>query len=315
MKKITATMIAFVFALTLVAQDKNVEKEFSNIKTIRLTTASGDITLKKSSNNDVRVSVKYSYDDDEFTPVFEEKDGRLIIKEEFSRGSHSGSSSWTLEVPDNLNLSVNSGSGDFLMEGVNSEVKCNLGSGDITIASVKAELDFNTGSGNIDLSQVEGEVSVNTGSGDIKARQGSGDFSFNAGSGNIKLDDLRGDFSVNTGSGDIRANVTLAGSSKFNSGSGNTTVKLNGDLNNDISVNSGSGDATLNFNGNPINGEVVMTANKRGGNIVAPFKFDKEETLEDGNSSTRIQKTARLGNKDIRIKVGTGSGTAEIQSK
>jgi len=79
-----------------------------------------------------------------------------------------------------------------------------------------------------------------------------------------------------------------------------------------ISVNSGSGNAQLNFNNNPVSGEVVMTANKRNGNIVAPFKFDKEETIDDDHNSQRIRKTAKLGNKDILIRVSTGSGTAEI---
>ena len=305
-------MLAFIASAT--AQDKTLNKTFSGIKSIKLTTSSGDITLKKGSGSDVKLTLKYSYDDDEFKPIIEESAGRLILKEEFSRGSHSGSSSWTLEVPDNITLSANSGSGNFSMDQVNSDVKCNLGSGDIFINAVKGELDFNTGSGNIELSRIDGDVSLNTGSGDITAKDGSGEFSFNAGSGNIRLDQLKGDFSVNTGSGDIRANVVLTASSKFNTGSGDADVKLGGELNNNISVNSGSGDATLNFNGTPIAGEVIMTANKKGGDIVAPFKFDSEETIEEGNSSARIEKRAKLGNKNIQIRVGTGSGTAEIKN-
>jgi DUF4097 and DUF4098 domain-containing protein YvlB len=163
------------------------------------------------------------------------------------------------------------------------------------------------------LASVSGEVSLNTGSGNITALDGTGEFSFNAGSGDINLNNMTGDLSVNTGSGDIQAKkITLTAASKFNTGSGDATINLGSPLDHNISVNSGSGDATLNFNGAPISGEVIMTANARNGDIVAPFKFDKEETINDGNSSARIQKTAKLGTKDITIKVGTGSGTAEI---
>ena len=55
-----------------------------------------------------------------------------------------------------------------------------------------------------------------------------------------------------------------------------------------------------------------MTAGERSGNIIAPFKFDKEEVIENGSNSKTIRKTAKLGNQSISIRVGTGSGTAEI---
>jgi hypothetical protein len=79
-------------------------------------------------------------------------------------------------------------------------------------------------------------------------------------------------------------------------------------------VNSGSGDATLDFGGNKIEGKVIMTANKKNGKIIAPFTFDKTEEVDNGSdSNVRIRKTAQLGTNDIEIKVGTGSGTAEIK--
>lgn len=304
---------AFLFVCAVVfAQEQTINKSFSNIKDIRLTTASGNITLKKGSGADVKVTVKHNYNNEDYKAILEQNGSRLTLKEEFGRGSFSGSSNWTLELPDNLDINANTGSGDIDVNGLSIEIKANSGSGDITLTSVNGEIDFNTGSGNMTLENVAGEVSLNTGSGDVRANKGKGNYQFNAGSGDIRVADLSGDFRINTGSGDVNAkSLAITGSSSFNTGSGNATVVLNGALNNDISVNSGSGDATLNFSGNAIAGEVTMTANKRNGEIVAPFKFDKEEEIEDGNS-TRIRKTAKLGNKDIQIKVGTGSGTAGI---
>jgi DUF4097 and DUF4098 domain-containing protein YvlB len=295
------------------AQSKTIKKNFKDIKVIRLNASSGDITLRKSTGKDVDLTLTYSYDDEDFKPQIEDNNGTLTLKEEFSSGSHSGSSNWTLTVPDNTRVSLNSGSGDVTLDDLSADVKTNLGSGDISMTSVKGNLDFNTGSGSIELTSVSGDVSLNTGSGNITALDSNGDFSFNAGSGDIKLNNMTGDLSVNTGSGDIEAKkITLTAASKFNTGSGDATISLGGAaLDFNISVNSGSGDATLNFNGAPISGEVIMTANARNGRIVAPFKFDKEETITDGNSP-RIEKTAKLGDKQITIRVGTGSGTAEI---
>jgi hypothetical protein len=312
--KHTFVLTFFLAICTLVfAQEKTVEKTFSNVKNIRLNTSSGDITLKKGSGAGVKVVLKYTYSDSDYKPVFEQTETRLKIKEDFSSGNNSGSSNWTLEIPDNMDLDINTGSGDITANGLALEIKSNTGSGDIMLTAVKGELDFNTGSGDIEIDQADGDIKLNTGSGGVRASNGTGNYSINAGSGTIRLDQLKGDLGINTGSGNINAKgITLTGSSSFNTGSGDATVTLAASPEYNISVNSGSGDSKLNFNGNAISGEVIMSANKRGGNIVAPFPFDKEETIDEGNSNARIQKTAKLGNKTIAIKVGTGSGTAEI---
>ena len=311
--KHSTLLTALLFVCTSTFAQKTIDKTFSGIKTIRLNAASGSIDIKKSSNADVRVVLKYTYSDNEYTPVLEQLSSKLTLKEEFESGSHSGSSQWTLEIPNNISVSLNTGSGDLSVGELEIDLKANSGSGNVDLVNVKGTLDFNTGSGDVEVQGGSGELSVNTGSGRIRASKGSGDFDFNAGSGTITLDDMKGDFRVNVGSGNIRSKaIALTGSSSFNSGSGDVEVTLASALDHNISVNSGSGDASLNFNGNEISGEVIMTASRRNGNIVAPFKFDKEEILDDGEDNERIQKTAKIGSKTIVIKVGTGSGTAEI---
>jgi hypothetical protein len=312
MKQLLIATLILATAFGIQAQDKTINRTFKNIKSIRLNTSSGDITFKKSNGPDVTLALTYSYDDNAFKPLIEESNGTLTLKEDFSRGNHSGQSSWVLTIPDKTKVGINTGSGNVSMTGFQADVKSNLGSGNVEITDVKGNVDFNTGSGNIVVNNAEGEIALNTGSGDIRANEGSGKLSFNAGSGNIRLEKIKGNLSMNTGSGDIQAeNIIVSGVSKFNSGSGNASVSLAGSPDFDISVNSGSGDATVDFNGAPISGEIIMTANEKNGDIVAPFGFDKEETIEDGHSS-RIRKTARLGTKNITIKIGTGSGTAAI---
>lgn len=309
---IFATLMLLVCSVAF-AQDKTKDQTFKNIKNIRLSTASGDITIKKSTTGDTKVNVRYSYDDDEYQVVMEEDGGRLTLEEKFERGNHSGSSNWTIEVPDNTTLRLSTGSGDISVASLSANIKSNTGSGNIDLMAVKGQLDFNTGSGDIELNNIDGESTMNTGSGTITLSDSKGSYDLNTGSGNIRMDKATGDFRANTGSGNIKANnISITGSSKFNTGSGNATVSLGAELKSGISVNSGSGDSKLQFNGTPINGEVVMSANERSGNIIAPFKFDKEETIDNGGNSKTIRKTAKLGNQNIAIRVGTGSGIAEI---
>jgi hypothetical protein len=306
--------IAMLMVVTVAsAQDKTKNNTFRNIKNLRLSTASGDITIKKSTNGETKVNVRYTYDDNNFQIIMEEADGKLTLEEKFERGSYSGSSYWTLEVPDNVTMKLNTGSGDLVINTLTANIKSNSGSGNIELTAVKGELDFNTGSGDVELENMDGQLDLNTGSGNITLRNSKGSYDLNAGSGDIRFEKVSGDFQVNTGSGDIKANnVTIAGGSKFNTGSGNATVSLDAELKSSISINSGSGDSKLQFNGTPISGDIVMTANERSGDIVAPFKFDKEEVIDDGGNQKRLRKSAKIGNSNISIRVGTGSGTAEI---
>lgn len=313
MKNLTLIFTLLFIVTVSFGQEKTKSQTFSNITNIRLSTASGDITIKKSSSNETKVNVRYTYDEDDFQIIMEDEDGRLVLEEKFEHGSHSGSSNWTLEVPENMTMRLNTGSGDVRIDQLTAKIKSNTGSGNIELMGVKGVLDFNTGSGDAELENIDGELNLNTGSGDISLRDSKGTYDLNAGSGDIRFEKVNGNFQVNTGSGDIKANsVTIAGSSKFNTGSGNAMVSLAGDLKSHISINSGSGDSKLQFNGAPINGTVIMTANKNNGDIVAPFKFDKEETIDNGGNQKQIRKTAKLGKEDITIRIGTGSGTAEI---
>jgi len=169
-----------------------------------------------------------------------------------------------------------------------------------------------TGSGDIDVDNLDGDLNANTGSGRIEIADSKGNLDVNTGSGDIRLNRITGALGVNVGSGDITASeLNITGYSSFNSGSGDTEVVLASVLNHDISVNSGSGDAVLDFNGNKIEGEIVMKASKRNGRIEAPFSFDKEYEEDKGKQVIMI-KEAKIGNKDIRIRVSTGSGTARI---
>jgi hypothetical protein len=315
MKTILLSAILVPLFLTGFGQSKKISKTFNDVKSIEIETASGDLKIKRSADASVKLELVYTYDEDDYKPSFDQSGTRLIVSEKFDRdGNHSGSANWTIEVPDNTSIRFNAGSGDLSIDQLTADVRSNVGSGDITISLLKGTLDLNSGSGDIEVDKMDGEIEVNTGSGNIRIEGATGSLHLNTGSGTIALDNVKGNLSANTGSGDIKAKaVTITGKSKFNTGSGDAAVSLATALEHDISVNSGSGNSTLSFSGKPINGTVIMTANKKHGQIVAPFKFDSEREIEDDNSSTRIQKTAKIGSGNITIKVATGSGTAEIQ--
>lgn len=312
-KKILALILIMIGSIGLQAQEKTINKSFQGIKEIDLNTASGDCQVVKGGNS-VEVTLVHSYNDDVFEAIFEQDGSTLSIKEKFEGNSSShGSGKWKLVVPENIKLNFNTGSGDFKANSLAIEVKSNSGSGDVNLDNVSGDVKVNTGSGDIDVDTFDGELVVNAGSGDVGFGDSKGTFKVNLGSGDIEANRLTGEFSMNVGSGDIIASdLSLTAASGFNSGSGDAKVVLKTALKNDISIASGSGNATLDFNGLDITGDITMKANKKHGDISAPFEFDSV-TEEEHGDQTIIVKKAKIGNSDVKIKVSTGSGRATIE--
>jgi len=318
MKTLTQPLICLFLLAAVIsnAQDHKASKTFTGIKKISLSTSSGNCKLIKGTTNEVQVTVTDTYSTNDFRPIMEQDGSTLELKEDFEkRGSYSGSSSWELTIPDNMEIRFSSGSGNFEANNIAVKISGNTGSGNYKWKSIKGDSRINTGSGDISIEDSNGEIDLNTGSGDVDIVKTEGDVRANSGSGKINLAGVKGKISANVGSGDISGKeLVLTGRGNFNSGSGDVNIKLASSPAYAISVNSGSGDAVLDFNGNKIEGKVIMTVNKRNGNIVAPFPFDKTEELNDhGDDNVRIQKTAQLGTSAIEIKISSGSGTAEIK--
>ena len=315
--KISLCALVLLLAFSIAEAQERVEKTYDEIRSIRLTTSSGNGIIKKSSSKEVKVTLEYTYDKDSYEPKFEQNGDILYIEEDFRRSRWTdGYSKWTLEIPDGLELEFKTGSGNIEVGSVNVNLNANSGSGNIDINQVDGDVRANTGSGNITFSDLNGRMYANTGSGSIrldhvKIQDGA---RFNTGSGNIRANVIEGELDMNTGSGgiDVRA-ATITGHSSINTGSGNAQLELVAALDFDVSINTGSGNATLDFNGQEIAGDFYMKASDKS-NIRAPFKFDKEYEEDRGwRGRTNYIKEAKVGNKDIRIRVSTGSGNAVVK--
>lgn len=304
--------LAMIISFSLTAQSQ-LNKSFTGIKIIRVSTASGDLKIVKSTNSTVTVDLKHTFGDN-YDPELEQEGDRLVIQEKFSSNHSSGSSLWTLSVPDGVSIDFSTGSGNIEASDLALDLDVKTGSGDIDVRKYKGDMRSSTGSGNVTLVETAGEIKTNCGSGNISVEKMSGELTANCGSGDIRIRDSNAIFTANTGSGTVKgANLTLAGSSKFNSGSGNAQVALAKSPEYNIAINSGSGDAILDFNGNKIAGEIVMKANKKNGTIKAPFDFDTTEEIEQGGNQVVVKKTAKIGNSAVKISIATGSGLAQIK--
>ncbi len=278
--------------------DQKVEKKYDGVTSIKCEFALGDVEILKSGDKQVHVSMSYSFDDMYFKPEFGQRGKRLMLKEKYNNdfeGDKSGDVSWRISVPDSVDIDFNTGTGNIEISGCDIRFEGNTGTGGITINNAKGEYDINTGTNNISIVGCEGEFKCNTGT------------------GKVTVENTKGEIDVNSGTGSVSAeNITIQFEGNFNSGTGDATViEPKGDEF-DLHINSGIGDAVLDLKGQPLNGYLEMKCNAHAGKIVAPVKFDTEETSGTGREKT-LEKTFSTGNEKRRFFIGTGTGKAVVK--
>ena len=301
MKKVILVSAALAVLLlavssSLFAQEK-VQKKFSNLRSVKCDFALGDVTIKKSSDDQIHVGLTYTHDKRGFDPVITTRGGSLILKEKFSDGSDydTGYSKWVISVPKD------------------TEIDINTGTGDIIIIDAVIEVEANTGTGTIEIAGSKGSFDMNTGTGDVEVTNGNGEFDLNTGTGDVLIADTKGELKGNSGTGSVDAeNITIDFEASFNSGTGNVSVTAPMGDAFELSLNSGTGNAVLNMDGQPLKGHFTMKCYAKKGKIVAPFKFDTEETTGSGRQK-RLVKSYKNGSDNRQFFISTGTGKAIVK--
>lgn len=109
-----------------------------------------------------------------------------------------------VQMPDNLNLAVDDGSGSLSVSDISGAIEVEDGSGSITMTNVGGEVQLNDGSGSIAVTGVGGDISIDDGSGSIRIREVAGSVVIDDGSGSIDVSGVERDLIiVDDGSGGL----------------------------------------------------------------------------------------------------------------
>ena len=285
-----------VSAALLAAPEEKLDKTFAKKDEIRFKLVLGDCQLKKSSDSRIHVHLVYSYEPDmSFEPRIEERGGRLYLEEKIRGNNPKGYSTWTVEVPDDIEIEFKSATGSLTVEGL------------------KLEIDGSTGTGDIVLSQVKGEFDLNTGTGEVEVSDSEGEFDLSSGTGNVEFKNCKGNFDASSGTGDVMAEgLTIEFDGEFSSGTGDAEVSFPDGTDFELRISSGTDDAILDMDGKQIRGYFEFTCHARRGRIVCPVKFDKEEEYEQ-NDQTYLRKSFTQGKVIPKVYIKTGTGTAKLK--
>jgi DUF4097 and DUF4098 domain-containing protein YvlB len=234
---------------------------------LEVTTGSGDISVQRGEDGKLRVTSEFQVRADsqeeaedlaqrirEDPPI--EIEGDLVRVGSLSKynldtwpAGPSGVFDFSVSVPSETEVRVESGSGDQHVRSVKGPVIAKAGSGDIQVQDVEGRLEIDTGSGDVDVAGVRLSVSANAGSGDLDLSQIGGEVSVRIDSGDAHLRHLGGSMHVAIGSGDINLESAVPDDVEWilKAGSGDVRLLLPGDSRFNLSARSVLGEIETDF--------------------------------------------------------------------
>jgi hypothetical protein len=134
------------------------------------------------------------------------KGDKAVLISKFKNNIFSGSRAinLTVNVPKNIHLDVDDGSGQMSIQNITGDIYVEDGSGEIEIENIQGNVKIVDGSGTVSVRDVEGDVSINDGSGTIDVSGVSGTVVVDDGSGSINIEGVGGDVHIkDDGSGSL----------------------------------------------------------------------------------------------------------------
>jgi hypothetical protein len=198
---------------------KDLSLDAEGITRFEIDSGSGFLKVTgNSSSTDIEVRAeiivkdKNDKDADEYISknvilTLERKGDKAILVSKFKNKLFSGSRviNLTVNIPRNIHLDVDDGSGVISIQNIAGDIDVDDGSGEIKIENIEGNVKIDDGSGTVSVTDVEGDVSIDDGSGTIDVRGVSGSVVVDDGSGAINIEGVGGDVHIkDDGSGSLR---------------------------------------------------------------------------------------------------------------
>jgi DUF4097 and DUF4098 domain-containing protein YvlB len=132
--------------------------------------------------------------------------GKAVLQSEFkneNRMKADGKINLTVEVPKNLDVSIDDGSGAIFVTALAGNLEIEDGSGSIEIRMMTGRVSISDGSGTVEVKDIIGNLEVKDGSGRIDIDGVTGNVRIVDGSGSMTVKDIDGNLTVTDGSGSI----------------------------------------------------------------------------------------------------------------
>jgi DUF4097 and DUF4098 domain-containing protein YvlB len=279
---------------------------------LELSSGSGSVRITGSANGKVHIrgdvsagsffgSAKEELQKVIDNPPIEQKTGLIRIGKDISSFRNT-TISYTIEVPQETEVSISVASGSQDIQRVKGPVTVNSASGEVAIENVDRTVEIKSASGSIRVRNLGGDARISSASGSIDANSVKGDLRAHALSGSINVVSPGGRVEAETASG----SVTVAGAGndvKASSASGRIKVGGNPTGNSYWHLKTASGSVEVSV---PKDAGFHLSAEAVSGQI----RTDLPIVIEDQDKHSLH---ARVGTPGGRVEVRTVSGGIHVQ--
>jgi len=153
-----------------------INKTYPPKESIQLKSILGNCKVVKSDDENIHIKLTYSFSDEEYKANFSEDENKFLLEEEFSVKSPKGVALWMIKLPEGTKMEFSSGTGNFALEGVSSELKVNTGTGLIEVKKSTGKYELSTGTGNVNVLDVSiaSKSKISSGTGNVNITLGTG---------------------------------------------------------------------------------------------------------------------------------------------
>jgi DUF4097 and DUF4098 domain-containing protein YvlB len=234
-------------------------------------------------------------------PPIEQHAGTIRIGKDFS-GFRNTSISYTIEVPQETEISIKVASGSQEIKNVRGPVDIEAASGAVRVESVDRTVQIRSASGSIHVQNLGDDARMTSASGSIEVSTAKGDIRAHALSGTITIKSPGGRVDAETASGSVQvygANNDV----KASSASGGVTVQGNPSGNSYWHLRTASGSVDVSV---PRDAGFHLSAEAISGRI----RTDLPIVIEDQDKHSL---RARIGTPGGRVEIRTASGGIHVQ--
>ncbi len=213
-------------------------------------------------------------------------------------GRLSTEAQYTVRVPANFSVDLDTAGGDIDASGLTGSVKADTSGGDLTFQKIHGEIHADTSGGGIKLSGCDGHAHLDTSGGHIEVTDGRGNLSADTSGGNITVMNLAGSAKVESSGGKLRL-ANISGKLTAETSGGAISAILPANVTEDIHLETSAGAITVLT---PPKASLTIDAQTSAGSVHSDLPMANVRSDDDS-----LKATLNGGGKKLVLRSGAGS--------
>jgi hypothetical protein len=262
------------------ASSKEKEQEYLAAAPIKITTEGAKVIVRATRNH--------------------ESLGRQIWQ---MMGHHRTEGHYTIRVPANFSVNLDTSGGDVSANGLSGEVKVDTSGGDLTFGQIHGDIHADTSGGDIVAKDCDGKTGLETSGGRIEVTGGRGNLNAETSGGNVTVLNRTGDTKVETSGGKLRLG-NISGKLNAETSGGSVSAILSSPVVGDVRLETSAGSMTV---VTPANAALTIDAETSAGSVRSDLPISRDSSDHDSLKGT-------LNGGGTKLVLRSSAGSIEIVS-